>query len=393
MVAIAVCGRALLYESPRHQGIFLRYHTAGRDWLAGRDLYTRGYQGDAFVYSPPIAALMVPFSVLPAAMSSFLWRLFLVSLFVVALKQWLKHAVPSETTARQRAMVFILVLPVTVATLLNANAGALVIILLLLALSAVGRERWNQAALFAVLAGILKVYPFAVGLLLALVYPRRFLPRFLAFAVVCVGCTFLLQNPEYVARQFQGWFAVVRAGDSHPWYRGQFNCDLQLLLTRWLVPLDPRVYRILQLVLASGIAGLCLVGKQLGWERGRLLFVLFALAGCWMTVVGPAVESFTYILIGPTLAWMLIDAWKDDWPLTYRWALAVSWGLFAVAAASQWFPFGSALRRLGPHPVAGLLLSGCVLYQVLVFLRASRTSCMQASAESVWYVGAGVSAK
>src|SRR5262249_15625643 len=151
----------------------------------------------------------------------------------------------------------------TVATLLNANAGGLVIGLLLLALGAVGKERWNQAALFAVFAGILKVYPFAVGLLLALIYPKRFLPRFLAFGVICLGCTFLLQNPEYVARQFQDWFAVARAGDSHPWYRGQFNCDLQLLLTRWLLPLDPHVYRVLQLVLAVNIAGVCLLGRQL----------------------------------------------------------------------------------------------------------------------------------
>jgi hypothetical protein len=266
-------------------------------------------------------------------------------------------------------MAFILVLPVTVATLLNANAGGLVIASLLLALSAVGQERWNQAALFAVFAGILKVYPFAVGLLLALIYPRRFLARFVAFGVICLGCTFLLQNPEYVVRQFQDWFAVVRAGDSHPWYRGQFNCDLQLLLTRWLVPFSPHVYRLVQLLLAAGVAGLCLLGRQHGWERGRLLFLLFALAGCWMTVVGPAVESFTYILIGPTLAWMLIEAWRDGWPTLYRCVLALSWALFAVAAVSQWFPFGSAFRRLGPHPVAGLLLSGCALYQVVVLSR------------------------
>src|SRR5262249_8220546 len=96
VILFATCCRAFLYQSPRHQGIFAAYYGAGRDWLAGQDLYPRGYQGDAFVYAPPVAALMVPFSMLPPGVGSFLWRFCLVTLYLSALRQWVRSALPVE---------------------------------------------------------------------------------------------------------------------------------------------------------------------------------------------------------------------------------------------------------------------------------------------------------
>src|SRR5207302_29864 len=84
---------------------------------------------------------------------------------------------------------------------------------LLAALAAVGSGRWNFAAAGLGLATFFKVYPLAVGLLLAAVYPRKFGVRlFLALAAGAL-LPFLLQRPGYVSGQYAAWWEVLRTED------------------------------------------------------------------------------------------------------------------------------------------------------------------------------------
>lgn len=367
VVLVASVGRGLLHSSPRHQGIYAVYAEAGRHWLDGEQVYPRYFDSTVFTYSPLCAAGFVPFAVLPDVVGSMLWRLFLCGFYLLALRQWINAALPSSLTHSQQALLYLAVIPVTVPTLLNAQAGALVIALILFTIAAAAKGRWNLAALCIALATMLKLYPIAVGMLLAVVYPRQFIGRLAAALSACVLLPLVLQHPVYAFGQYRDWVATLQHLESHSWYRTQYNCDLRLLFQVWLTPMPTLVYRVIGLTTAAGAALLCWMCRQrVSDGRQRLHFVL-ALGGCWMALVGPAVESFTYILIGPTLAWLLVRPRLEG---ARPPAVPVcTWVLLAVASMAVWFPFGSAFHRMGPHPLAGLLLAGCVLADVIAMVR------------------------
>src|SRR5262249_413281 len=70
----------------------------GRHWLAGTPLYATG---DGYRYSPLVAAFFVPFSLLPEALGTVLWRLLNLGVFVVALAWWGKSVLPETLTRTQ----------------------------------------------------------------------------------------------------------------------------------------------------------------------------------------------------------------------------------------------------------------------------------------------------
>src|SRR5208337_3556658 len=98
-----------------------------------------------------------------------------------------------------------LLLPPGIAHLSNGQCNALVIGLTLLAFGAAAGQRWNLAAAAMTVAFLFKLYPIAAGLLLVVLYPRSFGPRFLLALVLGVVLPFLFQNPAYVLRQFDLW--------------------------------------------------------------------------------------------------------------------------------------------------------------------------------------------
>ena len=107
----------------------------------------------------------------------------------------------------------------------------------------------------------------------------------------------------------------------------------------------------------------------------RLLIFLAALAlgTCWMTLVGPATESCTYILLAPVLAWAVLSAtrqpWRswgagtaEPWPMAVRWMPAAAWWLFLACVLAGLGPWTNRVHALGLHPLAALLLTmSCVV--------------------------------
>src|SRR5262245_54952943 len=73
VAVLAVCGRALV--SPRAHSVYPIFAEAGRRWLGGEGLYPEPEGGlDRFRYSPPVAALFAPLSLLPDGLAGCLWR-------------------------------------------------------------------------------------------------------------------------------------------------------------------------------------------------------------------------------------------------------------------------------------------------------------------------------
>jgi hypothetical protein len=223
---------------------------------------------------------------------------------------WLRSGLPVTPTARQQAAVFLLVVPLALSSLNNAQPNPLVTGLLLAAAAGAVTERWSAAALCAALATAVKVYPLAVGLLLAAVYPRRFLPRLVLALAVLAALPFLCQRFGYVAAQYAAWYERLREGDESRkyWPLHMAYRDLWLLFRLAHVPISSRGYVGVQLLSAGGCALLCLAARWRGWPRRTLLLAVLTLGSCWMTLCGPATESCTYVLLAPTLAWGLVRA-------------------------------------------------------------------------------------
>jgi hypothetical protein len=207
------------------------------------------------------------------------------------------------------------------------------------------------------LACALKVYPLAVGLLLAAVYPRRFAPRLALALVVALLLPFCCQRWDYVAAQYALWWGRLNADQRFDWPLRMAYRDLWLLIRLCHLPLTPQAYRVLQVLTGAGCAVVCVAGRLRGWPRRRLLLMVLALGGGWMTLCGPATESCTYVLVAPALAWAVQSARLDGWPWGAR-ALADGAGvLLVVGVLAGVGPWTAQVHALGPQPLAALLLS------------------------------------
>jgi hypothetical protein len=356
-VLLIVCGRVLL---ARHShSVYPLYAAAARHWQAGTDLYdpAAGYR-----YSPTVAVLLVPFGALPDALGDVVWRLLMAAAYLTALAWWGRAVLPIRLTRTQTAALFLLALPLSVGNLNNGQSNLLVLALLLAAVAGTARKRWNLAAGCVALACLFKVYPIVVGLLLALVYPRRLAGRLLIALAVGLALPFLFQGPDYVSGQYQAWLHHLHSSDRQDLPLELVYRDVRLLWRVWLIPLGTAAYAALQVVAGAGIAAVCLA-QRIRQDR-HLLVTLLGLGCCWMTLFGPATESCTYGLLAPTLAWAILEAWLDR-RAAWLGMVLVSYGLFVFAECLIWFPGGTRLRNLGFLPLAAVLLFAALLVRDL----------------------------
>jgi hypothetical protein len=361
LALLAVIGARSALQ-PRSHSLYPTYATAGGDWVAGTTLYRTQWEPhlDQYRYSPLVAVTLVPFHYLPERLGGVLWRLLNAGVLLGAFAWWLRDAAPKSgvaLTARQQAVLFLLIAPLALGSLNNGQPNLLVTGLLLAAVAGAARERWAAAAACVALAGALKIYPLALGLLLAAVFPRRFAPRFLLSLAVAAALPFLFQRPDYVADQYRQWYERLRDGDEgrkywplHMAYR-----DLWLLARVAHVPLTSRAYLLVQLLAAAGCALACLAGRWRGWPRRQVLGAVLTLGTGWMTLCGPATESCTYVLLAPALAWGVLSAGWERRPAAVRALGWLAFGLFQVPVLAGLFPGASRVHGWGPHPLAALL--------------------------------------
>jgi hypothetical protein len=369
-VLLVVCGRGLI--SARAGGVYPIFADAGRSWLQGIDLYPESCRpdlDDRFRYSPAVAALFAPFSLLPDRVGGCLWRILNAAAFLGAFAWWCRVFSPLPLRGKgSKAALWLLLLPLSVGSMNNGQSNPLVAGLLLAAVAGVARERWNLAAVCVTAACLFKGYPLAIGLLLAAVYPRQFGPRLLLALAAGVALPFALESPGYVARAYADWLGQVSADDRSdvPVINGYR--DLWQLIRLAELPVSRGVYLGLQLATAAGVAALCVAGRAARWPRGRLLTALLALGTCWMMLCGPATESCTYILLAPVLAWAVVEGWQAGRPRAARYLPAAALVLLTLASVACWFPSGKTVHGLGVQPLAALLLTVGLVAEYVVDL-------------------------
>jgi hypothetical protein len=354
-VLLILCARLLVTD--RGQGVYPIFANAARKWLAGQDLY-RG-PGEPYRYSPLAAVALVPLSGLPDRLGGIVWRLLNAGVLLGGLAWWCRAVL--ALTHRQRALFFLLVLPLSVGSLNNGQSNPLLLGLLLIGGAAAATERWNLVGGCLAFACLVKLYPVAVALLLAAGYPRRLAGRLTGALALGLALPFLLGPPAYVTAQYADWLHRLVTEDRQTWPVSGGYRDLRMLFRLWAVPLGPRTFLAIQLLAAGGIAALCLARRRGERPDRRFLIGVLSLGCCWMTVLGPATESCTYMLLAPALAGAVIEAWQGRPRWAGRGVVLASYGLFLVSQVMLWFPWGSGFTNLGSQPFAGLLLFGYLL--------------------------------
>ncbi len=316
----------------------------------------------------------MPFSHLSERAGGIVWRLLNAAVLFAGFGAWLRTGLPHMLSGRERAIAFLLILPLALGSLNNAQPNPLVIGLLLAAAALIAREHWTAAAACVMLATALKAYPLALGLLLAAAYPRRFAPRLFAALLVGLAIPLVCQRWEYVWSQYVQWLHRLGNNDRKSWPAHMAYRDLWLLLRICHLRISPGFYTGIQLATAAGAAALCVAARLRGLDRRQVLLAAVALGSCWMTLLGPATESSTYILLAPVLAWAVLSAtrrpWQawgaggaaQPWPAAVCWMPAAAWWLFMACTLAGLGPWTNRVHALGLHPLAALLLTaGCVV--------------------------------
>jgi Glycosyltransferase family 87 len=361
VLVVATCTRSAL--RPHRQSLFPVWKLAGHDWLTSHDLYADKPGGDpirlSYRYSPLVAGLFTVCDLVPEALGNVVWRVINIAAFLAALGWWLAKGLPFECNPARRGLVFLLAAPLALGSLNNGQVNLLLIALMLAAVTASGLERWNVAALCLALAIMFKLYPVALALLLVMVYPRRLGLRLLIGLALVAAVPFLMQDPEYVARQYQLWFGKVADGDNHRrfWPLDAGYRDVWLLIRAWEMPVDLHWYTRLQLAGGASCAVFTFLAiLRLG--RGReTLFAVLTMAMAWMLLLGPAPESCTYVLAAPTMTvWLVYTAGTRNWPAHY---LAVcGYGLLILCViAGTYSPMIRLYQGSGLQPVGVILYS------------------------------------
>jgi hypothetical protein len=354
---VIVCARGALQQTTH--SLFPTYAAAGKHWLTGSSLYRWPPEEpglDAYRYSPTVAVALVPFALLPTVIGNVLWRLLNAGVLLGGLAAWLRSPLPWRPDARQRALVYLLVLPLATTSLNNGQTNPLVIGFLLLTVAAAGAGRWNAAALCTAVATALKIYPLTMGLLLAAAFPWRFAGRLVVALAAVAVVPFFFQQPGYVTGQYAEWLRLVGDDDRRYWPLHMAYRDLWLLFRVARLPVSWTVYQVVQVLTGSACAVICVGGRLRGWPASHVLTAVLTLGTSWMILCGPATESSTYVLLAPAFALAVVMARVADWSLPLRRLTEVSALLLLAGILAGLTRSTSYVHSLGVQPLAALLL-------------------------------------
>jgi hypothetical protein len=357
-VVALVVGRGVL-RPEKNSCFHTHYREGGLSWYRGNDLYQRA--ADTCRYSPVIHAALVPFSVLPSPWDAALWRLAEAAALLGALAWWLRAVCSESLSKKQRAWLILLAIPLAIGSLNNGQSNVFMTAGILAGTAAVARQRWTFAAVALAFACFFKIYPVAVALVLIALYPRQLGVRFVLAVAVGLLVPFVLQDPGYVYRQYGRWFGNLGGDDRSMWPLYEAYRDAWLLVRLTGAPIDLTTYRIIQLAAGACIGLLCIWVRLRGDSGPELLNRALGLSCCWMLLFGPATESPTYILLSPTLAWLLVEAWRGALPKWTRWPIFLAAGLFFITCIAVTTPYGRAFLSRGTQPAAAMLIFGTLL--------------------------------
>ena len=349
----AIIGKIL--ASPDRVTNVNRYLKAGRAWIEGSSLYIYT-PNKGFVYGPFSAVCYAMASYLPDVWPRILWCLLSAALLLGGMWAMMTSGPFSQLPARRRGLAFLLVFPLALGNFDSAQANAFLAGLIMVAFAAASSERWTIAAIALAVAVHWKVYPLVAGMLLVLLFPRRFTWQFVLAVVVIGLIPFLFQKSSYVIDQYQLWYDTRTADNRLEYSLAIAPRDLWFVLVQAAgLPISQTVYRSIQAVVGLAIAVYCLWGRVNNLPSERLLAVAFSLVCAWMTLLGPASELYTYIVVAPAVAFEIVATFSRRSDAVSR-SLVLAAFLFLLAAILRvgFFPRYENAYVLSLQPLGAL---------------------------------------
>lgn len=354
LVGIAIHG----YLKPNSHTVYDIYAAAARNWWAGADLYV--YGRDWYRYSPLFAIAVSPLAALPDGWGNGLWKATNGAVFVAGVWAWLRCVLPTAPTRYVTGATLILMIPGAMDSLYNGQVNLLMTGLSLLGLTAAARGRWWLAAALIAAATLTKAYPFALAMLLAGLYPRAFVPRYLIALAIGLLLPFAFQTPETATAQYRSWFHHLAISGAGANQIRQHALDGLSAALGYPIPAD--VFVRVAAIAGAAVFGLCLLhARRTADIRARLTW-LSLLYSLWVVLFGPATEPCTFAVLAPFAGWLLADAVsrRAGW-FTYGWITA---GLLVSGPAATDMVGVTARRFVQDEviqPIGALLLLGYVL--------------------------------
>jgi hypothetical protein len=375
--------------APHQNSVFIVFRDAGRAWQAAQPLYS---QVGKYLYSPLAAAFFAPFALLPDWAGSAFWRLLTGFTYLVAVTCWFRRYDVSsrlrssieETTngaeassgrlfsfsssiVRLTVFALLLLLPLSIGNLNNGQASPFIIALLIFGCLAASDGRWTLAAGCISFAAFFKIYPLAIGLLLAVIEPRKLSWR-LGLGILIFGAlSLVLQRPPYVIEQYRDWWLSLGADQRRVSTELGSWRDVWLLLRILHLPITVAGYALLQAGTALAAAIFCW-WRSRSWDRSAVVWSAFAVGCLWITLFGPSTELATYVFIAPSVAfacawvlWPMVQR-RDRWHWFQFLPIAAYALLLLAEALNAWVPVirhNTYLHAI--QPVAALLFLGFVV--------------------------------
>ncbi|MCY2955426.1 MAG: glycosyltransferase family 87 protein [Planctomycetota bacterium] len=306
VLGLALAVKLTLASDLNRQNVYLKvFAPAAEAFWARTDLYAAS---SGFRYPPICAALLWPFAACGPLLGSIAWRLLNLIVLFSGLRACARAGLPARLSSHERAVVLSLVAFCGVSGVNIGQANALMLGCLLHAATLAFATRTAATSGLIGVATALKVYPFAFGMVLAVLRPRLWWGLIGSLLVVAL-LPYALAPQSYVTAQYamlvDGLRHEDRTGDLKNAYR-----DLRLVAISLGMSMPQIVFVALQ-----GCGGLAIVLSALLVRRrqGEVAAFTFAVSAtlCFMLLLGPSTEKVTYQLLGVPLAWQWISARRD----------------------------------------------------------------------------------
>ena len=385
VIAIAVAltfglGWVAVYRaaySPEHRSDFTVYTAAGHAALAGADLYkAQNPRGLSYVYPPPFAILMIPFSMLPVSWGTLAWYALSAALTFWSLRMCVSLVQEDRQfggdTFWLAALAAALVLPWFIQGAAEGQASLLMSWLMVAGLYWQANHRPILGATCLAAAILLKVLP---AILIAyFVWRKKW--RFVAatLAMVAIGAfapPALVFGWNKTLTYWHEWVSVVAApsmGNDQQHRDSPVNGQLLSPYKARSQTLQAVCWRLTgarharTIAAAAAVAMLAVIGL-VGWRsqpRSESLVVSAVLV--WMISAAPLSE-FHYLLalLLPMMAMIFVAAHETD--RATRWLARAALAVFAVASL---LTVGSpTLQQIGLLCWAMIALWGVLLTTVV----------------------------
>ena len=329
------------------------YLQAGERWLAGESLYRPILWQDHFRNPPVIAAAFSALKPLPPKVTGLIVRGVGLALFVTGAAR-LRRTLLAGWSETRVGWLAVLALPLAVPSLNNGQLNLPLAGLALHGVAAAARSRWWEAAAWFGVAGWVKVYPLACGLLVALVAPRTFSAKLAAVVAVGFALPFALDDAAAVRAQYAEYADYLGRDDRTYEHPSRVPRDWTALPRAWLgVVVPPGVAKGVSIAVAVSLALLMLARRRQPLDES--LAVALVGSHVWMTAFGPATEMNTYSLLAAAAPLALLTPGLGR---PRRVVATVGYALLAATVLRGMFPNDRDFHLLGPQALGAVLVGG-----------------------------------